>query len=61
MNSSVEETVQDAETIGEKQYSECVEGRLQATKPLTDILAKNNLALFSRPSVKCSPSNKKCK
>ena len=59
MNSSIGETVRNAETIGEKQYSKFVEERLQAAKPLTDILPKNNLALFSRPSVKCSPSKQK--
>ena len=59
MTNSVGETVWNAETVGEKQYTrrKFVRESLQAAKPLTDILPKNNLALFSRPSVKCYPSN----
>ena len=41
MTSSVGETVQNVETIGEKQYREFVEERLQAAKPLRNITTQD--------------------
>ena len=59
MNISVGETVRKAEALGEEQYKKFVEERLvKCEKPITDILSKNKLPLFSRPSVKC-PSRQK--
>ena len=59
INISVGETVRKAEALGEEQYKTFVEERLvKCEKPITDILSKNKLPLFSRPSVKY-PSRRK--
>ena len=53
MNASVGETVRNAESLGKEQYKEFVDERLiQGKVPITDVISKNKLALFSRPSVK---------
>ncbi len=47
MDSSLIQTLQTIESIGQAQYEEFVQERLvQCEKPLTDTIPKNNLALF---------------
>ena len=59
INISVGETVRKVEALGEEQYKTFVEERLvKCEKPITDILSKNKLTHFSRPSVKY-PSRQK--
>lgn len=59
LDTSVGETVRKAETLGEEQYLKFVEERLvKPKKPITDVIPKNKLALFSRPPAKC-PSKQK--
>ncbi len=53
MDASVGETVRNAETLGNEQYEEFVDERLiQGKVPITEVISKNKLALFSRPPVK---------
>ena len=48
MDTQVAETVRKIETLGEKQYTEFVTDRLeQCTIPITQIIPKNKLPLFS--------------
>ena len=51
MNKDAIRTVNAVEEIGQRQFSECVEDRLNiaSNKPLSDIVSKNELALFSTP------------
>ena len=59
MDASVVETVRKIKSLGLEQYKKFVEERLQQSlKPITETLSKNNLPLFSRPSIK-SPSKEK--
>ena len=50
MNKDAIRTVNAVEEIGQRQFSESVEDRLKiaSTKPLSDIVSKNKLALFSK-------------
>ena len=54
MNKDAIRTVNAVEEIGQRQFSECVEDRLNiaSNKPLSDIVSKNKLALFSTPQTK---------
>ncbi len=53
MDASVGETVRNAEMLGKEQYEEFVDERLiQSKVPITEVISKNKLALFSRPPVK---------
>ncbi len=48
MDASVRETVRNAETLGKEQYEEFVDERLiQGKVPITEVISKNKLALFS--------------
>ena len=59
MDASVVETVRKIKSLGLEQYKKFVEERLQQSlKPITETLSKNNLPLFSRPTIK-SPSKEK--
>ena len=59
MDASVVETVRKIKSLGLEQYKKFVEERLQQLlKPITETLSKNNLPLFSRPTIK-SPSKEK--
>ena len=50
MDTSVVETVQRVETIGEEQYKNYVEERLEKCEmPITEMITKNKLALFRTP------------
>ena len=53
MNDAIR-TVNAVEEIGQRQFSESVEDRLNiaSNKPLSDIVSKNKLALFSTPQTK---------
>ena len=56
---SVGETVRGVEALGLEQYNNYVKKRLtECTEPITEVLPKNKLALFSSPPVKC-PSKQK--
>ena len=56
---SVGETVRKAEALGLEQYEIFVDERLAKPKiPVTDVITKNKLPLFSRPPAKC-PSKQK--
>ena len=53
------ETVEKIKSLGLEQYKKYVEERLQQSlKPITETLPKNNLPLFSRPTIK-SPLKEK--
>ena len=54
MNKDAIRTVNAVEEIGQRQFSESVEDRLKiaSNKPLSDIVSKNKLALFSTPQTK---------
>ena len=54
MNKDAIRTVNAVEEIGQRQFSECVEDRLNiaSNKPLSHIVSKNKLALFSTPQTK---------
>ena len=53
MDTPMAETVRKIESLGEEQYTKCVEERLElCTKPVTETLPKNKLPLFSRPQTK---------
>ena len=53
VGASVGETVRNAETLGKEQYEVFVDERLiQGKIPITEVISKNKLALFSRPPVK---------
>ena len=54
MNKDAIRTVNAVEEIGQRQFSESVEDRLNiaSNKPLSDIVSKNKLALFSAPQTK---------
>ena len=54
MIASVVETVRKIKSLGLEQYKKLQ----QSLKPITETLSKNNLPLFSRPSIK-SPSKEK--
>ena len=59
MDTSVVETVRKIKSLGLEQHKKFVEERLQQSlKPITETLSKNNLPLFSRPTIK-SPSKEK--
>ena len=59
LDTSVGETVRKAESLGKEQYQTFVEERFgQAKIPITNVIPKNKLALFSRPPAKC-PSKQK--
>ena len=59
LDTAVAETLRKAEALGEENYQTFVQERLIAsTKPITDVIPKNKLALFSNPSAK-SPSKQK--
>ena len=59
LDASVGETVRNAEKLGKEQYQEFVDERLiQGKIPITEVISKNKLALFSRPPVK-RPSKQK--
>ena len=59
MDASVVKTVRKIKSLGQEQYKKCVEERLQQSlKPITETLSKNNLLLFSRPTIK-SPLKEK--
>ena len=61
VDASVEETVRNAETLGKEQYEVFVDERLiQGKIPITEVISKNKLPLFSRPPVK-RPSMQKMK
>ena len=50
MDTSVVETVRRVETIGEEQYKNYVEERLEkCEKPITKVITKNKLAFFRIP------------
>ena len=56
---SVAGTVRKVETIGQEQYSKCVDERLsKCVTPVSDPLPKNKLQLFSRPAVKAPSKGK---
>ena len=61
MNKDAIRTVNAVEEIGQRQFSECVEDRLNiaSNKPLSDIVSKNKLALFSTPQTKQRSRSKK--
>ena len=54
MNKDAIRTVNAVEEIGQRQFSESVEDRLNiaSNKPLSDIVSNNKLALFSTPQTK---------
>ena len=54
MNKDAIRTVNTVEEMGQRQFSEFVEHRLKSAsnKPLSDIVSKNKLALFSTPQAK---------
>ena len=53
METPVAESVRKIDSLGEEQYTKFVEERLElCTKPVTDTLTKNTLALFSRLETK---------
>ena len=55
----VGKAVQKAEALGVEQYNKFVKERLtECTVPMTKVLSKNKLALFSSPPAKC-PSKQK--
>ena len=58
MNKDAIRTVNAVEEIGQRQFSEYVEDWLNiaSNKPLSDIVSKNKLALFSTPQTKRSRS-----
>ena len=59
MDASVVESVRKIKSLGLEQYKKFVEERSQQSlKPITETLSKNNLPLFSRPTIK-SPSKEK--
>ena len=60
MNKDVVETVYTIEDIGKRQYDRYVEERLQSlsNKPLSDIISKNKLPLFSTPHAKQQSKSK---
>ena len=59
LGTAVAETLRKAEALGEENYQTFVQERLIAsTKPITDVIPKNKLALFSNPPAK-SPSKQK--
>ena len=59
MDVHVVETVRKIKSLGLEQYKKFVKKRLQQSlKPITETLSKNNLTLFSRPTMK-SPSKEK--
>lgn len=59
VDTSVGETVRKAEALGVEQYNNFVKERLtECNVPITEVLSKNKLALFSSPPVKC-PSKQK--
>ena len=59
MDASVVETVRKIKSLGLEQYKKFMEERLQQSpKLITETLSKNNLPLFSRPTMK-SPSKEK--
>ena len=59
MDASVIETIRKITSLGREQYKKFVEERLQQSlKPTTETLSKNNLPLFSRPTIN-SPSKEK--
>ena len=61
MDEAVRTTVQKVEVLGMEQYNNFVKERLvDCTVPITDVLSKNKLALFSSPPPKC-PSKQKMK
>ena len=61
VDASVEETVRKAEKLGKEQYEEFVDERLiQGKVPITEVITKNKLPLFSRPPMK-HPSKQKMK
>ena len=52
---SVGETVRKAETLGREQYETFIDERLSTPKkPVTDVIPKNKLPLFSHPPAKSS-------
>ena len=60
MNKDAIRTVNAVEEIGQRQFSESVENRLKiaSNKPLSDIVSKNKLTLFSTPQTKQRSRNK---
>ena len=59
MDESVTESVQKVEVLGMEQYNNFIKERLvDCTVPITDVLSKNKLALFSSPTPK-RPSKQK--
>ncbi len=56
MDVSVGETVRKIEALGMQQYDK--ERLTECTVPITEVLPKNKLALFSSPPIKC-PSKQK--
>lgn len=59
LDTSVAETVRTADSLGKEQYKAFVEERLVWCEvPITSVISKNKLALFSRPPVKCSSRQK---
>jgi hypothetical protein len=60
MNKDVVQTVYTAEDIGKRQYANYTKERLQgaSNKPLSDILSKNKLPLFSAPHTKQQSKSK---
>ena len=53
MDAAVVETVKKMKSVGEEQYKHFKEERLEkCTKPITDVIPKKKLPLFSRPPVK---------
>ena len=59
MDAAVAETVRKVESIGEEQYKNFVNERLElCTKAVTEILPKNKPPLFSQPPVKTQSKQK---
>ncbi len=59
MDVSVGETVRKIEALGMQQYDNFVKERLtECTVPITEVLPKNKLALFSSPPIKCLSKQK---
>ena len=59
MNISVGDTVRGIEALGIEKYHDFIKERLtECTVPITEVLSKNKLALFSSPPVK-TPSKQK--
>ena len=59
MNSSVGDTVRRAEALGTQQYEKFIKERLtECNVPITEVLPKNKLALFSSPQAKTQSKQK---